>query len=91
MQPKFTKDEERILKAFSNVIKSTRKNIDKSQRMLAFEYDIQRSMISRFESGTNEPKLFSIWRLANAFGMKPSELFTLIEKELGDDITLIDN
>ncbi len=90
MQQKFKKDKLKILSALSKAIKKERKRFDKSQRMLAFENDIQKSMISRFENCKNEPRLFSLWRLANALEIKPSQLLSLIEHELKEDIILID-
>ncbi len=87
MQPSSTKKLE-ILKALSNVVKKKRIELDKSQRFFAFEYGLQKSMISRFENLKNEPKMFSLWRVANALGIKPSELFSLIEDELGEYVDL---
>ena len=90
MQPKFSKKEQLILSALGNVVINKRKELEKSQRMFAFENDFQKSMISRFEHGANEPKLFSLWRLANACDMKLSEFIKLIEDDIGEDIDFID-
>lgn len=91
MQPKkFSKQEEAILKALSNAVKKKRIELEKSQRLLSAEYDIQKSMLSRFENCKNEPKLFSLWRLASAFGIKLSEFIKLIEDELPEYIPLIE-
>lgn len=91
MQPKFTEQELNILKALSAVINKKRRELDKSQRLMAFEYGIQKSMISRFESCSNEPRLFSLWKIANIFGLKLSELISLLEAEMGENIKLIDD
>lgn len=90
MQPKFSKKEQLILSALANVVKTKRKEFEKSQRMFAFENDVQKSMISRFENGMNEPKLFSLWKLANAFDMKLSKFIELVEFVLEEDVDLID-
>lgn len=90
MQPKFSKKEQLILSALANVVKTKRKEFEKSQRMFAFENDVQKSMISRFENGMNEPKLFSLWKLANAFDMKLSKFIELVEVVLEEDVDLID-
>lgn len=90
MQPKFSKKEQLILSALASVVKTKRKEFEKSQRMFAFENDVQKSMISRFENGVNEPKLFSLWKIANAYDMKLSKFIELIEIDLGEDIELID-
>ncbi len=91
MQPeKFSKQEQEILKVLSATVKNKRIQLEKSQRLFSAEYDIQKSMISRFENCKNEPKLFSLWRIANAFDMKLSELIKLIEDELPKDIKFIE-
>lgn len=90
MQPKFSEKEMQILLALSKAVKNKRLEKAKSQRVLADEYEIHKSMFSRYENCESEPKLFSLWRVANALDIKPSELFYLIEKELVDNIVLID-
>ena len=42
------------------------------------------------ENGKVDCKLISFWKVAEGLGMKPSELLSIIEKELGDDFKLID-
>lgn len=86
----FTQDELYILKTVSDIIKEQRISHNKSQRLLADEYDLQKSMISRLENGKNEPLLFSIWKISYALGLKPSELLRLVEERLAKDITLLD-
>ena len=81
--------EKMILKAFAKVLSDERSKINKSQRIFAFENDLHKSMISRFESCSSEPKLFSIWKLANALGLKPSQFFDLIENELPEDFSYL--
>jgi len=90
MQRGFSEKEIIILKALAKTLYKKRQELQKSQRLIAFEYDIQKSMISRLESCTSEPKLFSLWRIANMFDLKLSELITLIELELPEYISLIE-
>lgn len=90
MQHKFLDNEKLILTALSEVISEKRKELKKSQRIMAFEYGLHKSLISRLENSKNEPKFFSIWKLANMFEMKPSEFVALIEKKLGNNIDLLD-
>ncbi len=82
--------EKMILNAFAKVLRKERTNFEKSQRIFAFENGIHKSMISRFESGNNEPKLFSVWRIANALDMKPSEFLAAVEKELPEAFNILD-
>ncbi len=90
MQQKFSKNEQLILKALSNAIKKKRAKMNKSQRLFAFENGVHKSMISRFENCNNEPMLFSFWKMANALEIKPSELMKLLEKELPEEVSLLD-
>ena len=90
MQPKFSKKEKIILSAIASVIVRKRDEMNKSQRIFAYENDIQKSLLSRLENGLNEPKLFSLWKIANACDMKLSELIKLVEDNLSEDVFLID-
>ena len=90
MQPKITKREKILLDTISKVIKIKKKEKNKSQRTLSYEYGLQKSFLSRIENAQNEPKLFNIWKISEALGLKPSEFFMLIEKELPKNFNLTD-
>ena len=90
MQPKISEKELKILAALSKVVKNKRLEKAKSQRLFADEYELHSSMISRYENCNSEPKLFSLWRVANAFGIKLSEFIKLIEDESPEYIPLIE-
>ena len=79
MQHLNTKKSELIFKALSKVVKEERIKQNKSIRILADEFDLQKSLISRLENCINEPKLISIWSVCEALGIKPSELLKKIE------------
>ena len=91
MQHKNTKKSQLIFKLLSDEIKQARTSQNKSLRVLADEFDIQRSLLSRIENGINEPKIISIWTICESLGIKPSELFSRIEQKLPDDFTLLDD
>ena len=79
-----------IIKTLAKVIKEERERQGKSQRLLADECSFQRSLLSRLENGLNEPKLVSIWTIAEALRMKPSRLINLVEKNMPKDFSLIE-
>ena len=79
-----------IIKTLAKIIKEEREKQGKSQRLLADECSFQRSLLSRLENGLNEPKLVSIWTIAEALRMKPSNLIRLVENELPKDFSLIE-
>ena len=90
MQPKITKREKILLDTISKVIKIKRNEKNKSQRTLSYEYGLQKSFLSRIENAQNEPKLFNIWKISEALGLKPSEFFMLIEKKKKKNFNLTD-
>ena len=79
-----------IFKTLAKIIKEEREKQGKSQRLLVDECSFQRSLLSRLENGLNEPKLVSIWTIAEALRMKPSNLIRLVENELPKDFSLIE-
>ena len=90
MQPENTKKSAVILKLLSEELKKERERQNKSIRLLAYEFDLQMSLLSRLENGVNEPKLISIWSVCEALGIKPSELLKRIENRLPKEFSLID-
>ena len=90
MQHENTKQSAVILKLLSDELKKERERQNKSIRLLAYEFDLQMSLLSRLENGVNEPKLISIWSVCEALGIKPSELLKRIENRLPKEFSLID-
>ena len=66
------------------------KKQNKSLRLFADEFDIQKSLLSRIENGVNEPKLISLWTISEALGIPISQLLKKVEKELPKDFSLIE-
>ena len=90
MQHKGNKKAELIFRLLAHELKAEREKQKKSLRILAYEFDIQKSLISRLENGINEPKLISIWTLCEALNIKPSELLKRVEDNLPDEFSLIE-
>ena len=90
MQHKENKKTELIFRLLAHELKAEREKQKKSLRILAYEFDIQKSLISRLENGINEPKLISIWTLCEALNIKPSELLKMVEDNLPDEFSLIE-
>ncbi len=53
-----------------------------SQEALALESTVQRQFISLIERGENQPTISTIFRLAGALQVQPSELMALTEAEM---------
>ena len=54
-----------------------------SQQHLADVCDVDRSFVYRLENGLLQPTLSTLFALAAAFEMSPSDLVRLIEKGIG--------
>lgn len=90
MQHNYSKKAQIIFEAVGEVIKEERIKQNKSQRLISDEYDIQRSLFSRIESGKNEPMLISLWAISEALGLKISDLLKRVEEKLPKEFTLTD-
>jgi transcriptional regulator with XRE-family HTH domain len=53
-----------------------------SQEALGIAADLQRKSISWFELGEKQPTITTVFRLARALQVRPSELTALVEAEL---------
>ena len=63
------------------VIGRYRKEKGMTQELLSGLAGIARSHLSMIENGTKQPNFETIWRIAEALGISPSELVSEIEKE----------
>lgn len=78
-------NKEKILKLLGKTIHQKRIDSNKGINKFSFEYDIGNGLLTGIEAGRIDSKLTTIWKIANAFGIKCSDLIILIEKELGED------
>ncbi len=90
MQHANSKKSKIIFQLLAQELKKEREKQEKSIRLLAYEFDIQPSLISRLENGVNEPKLISIWTVCEALGITPSELLKRLEAKLPEEFSLIE-
>jgi len=90
MQHLNSEKSQKILEILGQIIKQEREKQKKSLRLFADEYDIQKSLLSRLESGKNEPKLISLWSISEALGLTLSQLIKKVENKLPKDFSLIE-
>lgn len=69
-------------KAVAAVVQRLRKERGLSQEVLSGLAVMARSHLSMVETGDMLPTLPTLWRLAEAFEIRPSELVTMIENEM---------
>ena len=68
--------------AIAAVIRRLRKQRKISQNVLSGLAGMERSHLGMVETGGRVPNLYTIWRIADALDMRPSELVALIEEEM---------
>lgn len=67
------------------VIREIRKKKLKSQEVISGFADIDRTHLTKIETGQHSANVETIWRIAEALDMRPSELFRLVEDEINKD------
>lgn len=67
--------------AFGKVLLRLRKLRGISQEALAGDADLQRKYISLLEKAEYQPKISTVFKLAEALGVTPAEFVALIDKE----------
>ena len=68
--------------AFGKVLKDLRLARGLSQEALAHEAEIQRNFVSLIERGHNQPTIGTLWKLAEALDVSPSEMIKGVETRL---------
>ena len=79
------KNKDTLLKAIGNVVKRERLRTNTGINKFSYEYDIGNGLLSYLEKGVSDTKIMTMWKLANAFGMKFSDFARMIESELPPD------
>jgi len=69
-----------LAQAFGQVLRERRLAAGLSQEKLALEAGVDRTFVSLLERGGRQPTLSTLWRLAGALGIAPSELVHNVEK-----------
>lgn len=78
-------------KAVGEVIRELRQEFPKvSMSRLAMEYDIDKGSLSRLERGLMECYVSTLWKIAEATGVKFSEIAQRIEEKLGSEFKFMD-
>ena len=67
--------------AFGRVILRLRKERGITQESLAGDAGLQRKYISLLEKANYQPKISTVFKIAEGLGLKPSELIAMVEKE----------
>jgi len=68
-----------LARAFGRVLRERRLAAGLSQEKLALEAEVDRTFVSLLERGVRQPTLATLWRLAGALGVEPSDLVAAVE------------
>ncbi len=71
--------------AVGRVIRQRRQKRRLSQEALSGLAGIARTHLTMIENGTKQPNFETIWKIAQALDILPSELVRLIEQEIADN------
>jgi transcriptional regulator with XRE-family HTH domain len=71
--------------AFGQVLRSFRRKAGLSQEQLAFAAGVERNFVSLIERGVNQPTIRVIFKLAAALHVAPSEMISMVEKQLNSE------
>jgi len=69
---------------FGRMLQELRTERGLSQEKLGFESNYHRTYISQLERGQKNPSLKAIFRLAEALGVKPSQMVRHVEERTAD-------
>ena len=78
----------KLKRATANVIKRNRK---KSITKSSDEIGMWKSLWADLERGIKDPQLSTLWRISEGLGLKPHVLIAMIEEELGENFSFIEN
>ena len=73
-------------KTFGIVIARLRISKSLSQERMSGLAGIARSHLAAIEKGEKTVKINTLWNIAYALDLKPSELICMVEKEIGNDM-----
>ena len=80
-----------IRKILGKTIKNLREErTGLSGNKFANEYELGNGNLSRIENAVTDCKVITAWRIAEALGIKLSELIIDIEKQVGENFKLMD-
>ena len=77
-----------LQKAIAKIVKENRK---KSITKSAYEIGMGKSLWVDLENGIKDPQMSTFWRIAEGLDIKPHILIKMIEDELGEEFSFLEN
>lgn len=88
MQENKINKNKKIRETLSSVFKELQAK--KKISAVAYESELPRSVVYYIEQAKKDPQLTTLWRLAEGFGMKPSEFLKRVEDKMPEGWTILD-
>lgn len=63
----------------------------KSNYVFGAEYDISTSLLNHLERGIKDPQLTTVFKISEALGFRPFEFVKMIEDDLPDNFSMVDD
>lgn len=83
--------QERRLELQLAVAKTVKTQRKKSITKSADEIGMGKSMWADLENGIKDPQLSTFWRIAEGLDIKPHQLLKMVENELGEKFSFLEN
>ena len=73
-----------VIEVFAKILRELRKEKSLSQEKLAEQCDLHDRYISFLERGLRQPSITTIFKIANALEIPPSEIIKKVEEQVKD-------
>ncbi len=80
-----------LLNTVGKIVKKIRQQKRKGILLHSYEYDIPSSSLNLIERGERDAQLTTLWKIANSLGLSFGEFVSMVEKQLPEDFTLIED
>lgn len=84
------KNKQILYNAIAQVLLEERVKLGKSARLLAYEYDLQVSLISRVENAKNDVKITSLFAICEALNIPIDVFMVKVKNKLPKNFSLLD-
>lgn len=89
MQENYLSNKKQLQKALSEIIRKHRKALNKSISLASDEIGMTKSMWADLEKSIKDPQISTLWRISEGLNIPLSTIIIELEKQLGENFTLI--
>ncbi len=89
MQENYISNKKQLQKTLSEIIRKHRKDLNKSISLASDEIGMTKSMWADLEKSIKDPQISTLWRISEGLNIPLSTIIIELEKQLGENFTLI--